>query len=564
MKKLVILLLCLASFLLLASCKGDPDASAEKAYGNILSAYAELLEDKANEATSAAPKKLSEDIAAVIVYAVENCTDVKAMGYSIKDINSDGVCELFLMDKGQRIYGLFTLKENKPTLLLSGENTTITVSADGTIYSSKYVKDVCSYTRVDQIVDGHLDGFEFGYGGVVDGTLVDYYKTEKGITSEITFQEFNSLSESLRHRFMSVKKNNKNAGLWFVPSLKNDSAQSDAPVADFSTYDSVLDMYKKIVEFYPEYNELEWTQGTYDTAYTFRDSGNYEIYNTVFYRGIANKPTKAYFGQEYALDGNNAYGYAKKDLNGDGIEELVLLTDKYEVFAVFTMKNGKAKLLNCVTDPCIDQDGKFRMSVSTGGIVSRDGEYYLYEINDGELKCVSGVGFKVNIYLEKEGWYKTDGKTQTSISAEEGNALYESYGKLTEFYTAEEYNKAFSGLEFIPLFEKTTAVKTHREAFYRNANSSGCRLTVNDFDADSVEFEFYYTYSKHDIETLTLLDSYETTFSTKARFDGSVYTFEHEGTKGYLDFGVNCVWLVIIEGADERILNKPYLFDYYK
>ena len=54
------------------------------------------------------------------------------------------------------------------------------------------------------------------------------------------------------------------------------------------------------------------------------------------------------------------------------------------------------------------------------------------------------MGFNINVYLEKEGWYKTDRYTEIPITDEEGMALYEQYGVLPYDYSNEEYIRDFS------------------------------------------------------------------------------------------------------------------------
>jgi hypothetical protein len=40
------------------------------------------------------------------------------------------------------------------------------------------------------------------------------------------------------------------------------------------------------------------------------------------------------------------------------------------------------------------------------------------------------------------------------------------------------------------------------------------------------------------------------------------YVFEKDGVKGYLEFGVYKIWLVVESSEDEHILSRAYLFDH--
>ena len=274
-------------------------------------------------------------------------------------------------------------------------------------------------------------------------------------------------------------------------------------------------------------------------------------------------PTETYFGYNYATDGDNSYGYAKKDLNGDGVEELILLNDNYEIFALFTEKGGKAQLVDGAYGSWIDENGRIRKELGTGGLVSRDGEGYVYVLDGVELKPEIAVGYKVNIYLQKEGWYKIEDGKKIDVSAEEGETLYAGYDILPFGYSNEEYTRTFSGIEFIPLFELTPAGQKHINTFSNASFINGDTLTVSEFSKNdaTATIKFVYTEGEFDLETNPNPEVHITELNIQAIRNESRYEFEKDGVKGYIEFAVNSAWVVVTESQNEYVVCRAYLFN---
>ena len=77
-------------------------------------------------------------------------------------------------------------------------------------------------------------------------------------------------------------------------------------------------------------------------------------------------------------------GYSKKDLNGDGVKELIIMESEYVLHALYTVKGGEAILLDEFDGrAAIDMFGTVYHSEMIGGNVHR---IYCKNIVDGELK----------------------------------------------------------------------------------------------------------------------------------------------------------------------------------
>ena len=577
MKKIIAVILCLIIMFSVFSCAKHSASDEENAtkpstnapsntvaqspYEAIIRKYTALLNTRMKGETLTEPNQSETEIETDLYKIVRDTADPSIMGYATKDINGDGVEELILLDKSNKIYALFTLQGGASVLLLKADKMSVAIAPDGTVYANQYLKDHGDCTQIKKILGGKLEGLE--YGGEINTGGATYYKIEDGVRAEITQQEKLQLDNSLESIMRNPWYINKTSGFRFISAV-SESSTSTAPVPNFTSYDGIISAYKTIVESFSEYKQSDWINGKFDSLFTITDNESYEVFHEIFWGGIRKMPTETYLGQTYATDGDNSYGYAKKDLNGDGVEELILLNDNYEIFGLFTEKAGKAHLVKGAYGACIDENGHIRKEVSTGGVVSRDGECYVYVLDGTTLKAEIAVGYKVNIYLQKEGWYKIEGGTKVNISAEEGEALYAVYDILPSDYCGEEYTRTFSGIEFIPLYEATLAGQKHINTYSNAWFVNGDTLTVSGFSKNDTTaiIKFVYTEGEFDPETNPNPEVHITELNIQAIRNESRYEFEKDGVKGYIEFAVNSAWVVVTESQNEHVFCRAYLFNY--
>ena len=243
MKKILAVLLCLATLISLASCFSPPNGDTGESrltYEEILARYETLLRAAVEQAAGSADTEAvsraeseeqkasvssAENIESVLSEIVRNCDDPFAMGYATKDINGDGVEELVLLSKSNKLYALFTQQDGKAVLLSKMDDVTAAIAADGTVYASKYVAQEYSCVTVQTIEQGKLTGSEFG--SVLDGETVSYYKLENGTRTEIGRAEYSAFEESVRGILLSPAFYTKKTGLStvsekdFLKKIKN-------------------------------------------------------------------------------------------------------------------------------------------------------------------------------------------------------------------------------------------------------------------------------------------------------------------------------------------------------
>ena len=546
MKKLVFLFVCIILILGITSCNNK----STSAYDGIIETYTSFLTLKQNGEALPEAKDETESLLARIA---DECEDPTMCGYAVKDIDLDGKKELVLMRKDSKILALFTEKDGKPVLLLDVIGSAA-ISPDGTVYYYEYDKDKGSTTQIKIISDGALAGYEHGF----DAATETFYKIEAGVRTEITRDELIDLDTMFTKTVNDFKYITKTAGLRFIGAIPEENT---SPAADFSSYDAILSSFKTMVEAYPDFTKGNWVRGDFDTLFSYENDSDYYTFNSLFSAGASFMPTSTRYGNEFAKDGEKDYGYSIKDLDGDGTDELILLTAKYDIIAIFTQKDGCPHLLDSYYNQryaYIDEAGLIHVKKETGGLTSRDAECYLYSVGKGKLECRFGIGYKVNIYLEKEGFYKTDGKSSEPLTKAEWEALDKEYSIKPYDYSYTEYTKTHANLAFISLFDPPALSNEYAGRYTNSQYIAGDTLTLSDISDTSLSFSFYSVTRKDtslDSEILTSTD-----VGTATKLNG-VYMIESDTVKGHITLGVGHIWLNVTESTDKAIEARCYLFD---
>ena len=147
------------------------------------------------------------------------------------------------------------------------------------------------------------------------------------------------------------------------------------------------------------------------------------------------------------------YGYAFKDLNGNGDCELILLLRDYTVLAVFSTVDGKPKLLDMFwpRHRCAIYDSGLLYTHSSGGAYNWADRIQQISPSGDELILLEEFGVDGYIEAEEKAYYYklVDGE-KLRISETELGEFRERYLGLTGG-TVNEITKN-SGIEFIPLF----------------------------------------------------------------------------------------------------------------
>lgn len=561
MKKLVVLLLCSALLVGLVACTPKtPDVPNETTdtalpeelpleYDSVLDTYRSILQKKQAGEELSAPDDAS-DIDTALYAAVNKCTDAAVMGYAYKDLNRDGTDELILLAKDCTLYALLTLKDGAPVLVQSFANAMAEIESDGTVWYMEREEPFALHIKTLQ--DGALIGTHY-YS--TDGDTRHYFKVVEGEETEITWDEYQYVmdNESMHiFDFGGVHTTTKAVGFYFRPILETES-QEQPPLFTIASYDDVLTAYKHIAQLYPDYDDDAWANGDYESLYTFASQADYELYHALFCSIIGMRPYAGYF-DTVIPNGQNAYCYALDDLNGDGTDELVLMLETYEPIAIFTQKDGRPTLLDHYSPGRavrIDGQGRIIEDRETGGDLGRDSEFYVFEITDGALNCTLGLGAAVNIYLEFEGWYKTDGNTRQPIDQETWETLYASYPELPLGCNEAEYNLQYAGLTLTRLFEAPVASEFHvrDQGEWRRSSYMAPELIIY-----GVDQEIFFGFQIAPFDSESFIDAV-------AVPQGDRYIFDEKGFKGEMTVGAASIILTVTACEDTNLEGRTYIFD---
>lgn len=133
-----------------------------------------------------------------------------------------------------------------------------------------------------------------------------------------------------------------------IPNQKDPPPASDQPNAkiEANTYEDILSIYRLAVEHLGGYYKLypqEFAADMYATEIANASDDVKSVYQSIF------MPCFYLYmhqhGENYQGHGINAFGHTLFDVNGNGTEELVLMTDECDIVAIFAAANGKAKLV---------------------------------------------------------------------------------------------------------------------------------------------------------------------------------------------------------------------------
>ena len=338
-------------------------------------------------------------------------------------------------------------------------------------------------------------------------------------------------------------------------------------VVDFASYESILATYHKLIEIRPNPYQFLWdhweewenslTSASVLPLFTFvSEDAKKEFYNLAC---LAHEyhPNRNWQGYErYTTNATATFGYTYRDLNADGSDELILLTEDYKLLAIYTMKDGKPMRVEDIwggrLSCTIDEQNRLHLFGSFGAANSTEKVCVLGK--DGTLETI--VEYGINGVDENNNLIhvKVVEDQFVVITKEECDALDELYGiDLPEGMLAAEYMRLVVGLEFTPLEPITKLLRyevdgwefareiPEKEDFYPNK-----RLGIRNIDGNDVEL---YDYTLHK--------------SISAIADGNKICFAEEGFVGYFEIFGSCAWITIEECENALYPAGTYLLPYF-
>ena len=570
MMKRILCILLTAILLLpaLCACGSMTPEQQKEAYTPIIEQYTALLTAKQNGETLTPPDTtgMSEGEAAIAEAVFETasaCENPEKMAYTYKDMDGNGTLELLFLTSPRDLQAIFALDGKAPVLLACDDGEKDEdwyFDAEGRVYSTVHTILDMEKKQIEATgIHFHVEGAELVQDVqyiltwfVVNNrpTSTEYFEVVDGTRQPIDEARYNELSADYNRvhdysGFQSIQRKLNAPRMIFLL----DEQTETPPTVDFSTYEAIRETYKAISTRLEDYDTDDWLAGKYDNLFTYPDDVAYSYYQHLLYA---------------AYRGGTCEGYDEIDLNGDGLDELVILNEDYVIKAIFTQKNGTPVLLGAFGyETCwLDGQGLIHIDRNDGYEL----EYSVYELTKkGDYNPVYSILMTEdgNRYLVKDGEKK-------QITFEESlDRLYNEYYPYTEPFTANEHTRLASDLTYTPLtlptedltlagtgktWQKNASLdKTSGKEFGAWSNTYLTFDTVTDTQMNlHIRYEFSFHYPDPDRENYLLVDTTESQLDITATIQDGVLVFDVGGIKGHIEFGQKYLWLVIEEGNDER------------
>ena len=238
-----------------------------------------------------------------------------------------------------------------------------------------------------------------------------------------------------------------------VVDLPNDGVIDEASLV---LYDDVISLYRDFINICQNYVDSKDATEKYAAELGITEEKEKELFSELLnyeYLQYPGRGKEDYSSPHYKL----SCGYALKDLNGDGVAELVLLNDDYTVIAIFSVVDGEPVLLDSYSPRrmCwIGGNGLLRVTYKEDYYITR-----VYNIVGGSPQSELVLEYALEEYYSSNGdlikkYYKREnGKNYEEITEAEYNALKKQYGDYLGESGAEATRK-YSGLKFTSLFSE--------------------------------------------------------------------------------------------------------------
>ena len=578
MKKFLSTLLCFSFLLTVVGCTPTSQTvqtsqmvqtpqSPQKTYevyDDIISQYTALLTAKHNGKELSAPNTdgMDERETAIaealygIVDAREDAQAVENLGYGYKDLDDNGIAELLLLTRYTSIQAIFTVSNEEPILLEAnyGERSSFVFATKNRLFMTRrtVTDHIEEYTYYTCRVDGDKMAYDAVYGEIFDNEKKEIIERFQMINDKRTLIDEEAFNELYREHRKTIQMDYGHISKLIAPRtylpLANDIANKDLPVADFSSYAAIRETYKAISTCLDEFNSYAWMNGEYDNLFAFPNDVSFEYYNRLLYA--------AYCDNYYV-------GYDEIDLNGDGLDELVLMNGDYNINAIFTQKDGVPLLLDVFRSAVcwLDDQGFIHVDCNT----HYELEYSRYEFTkSGDYDLIYSILVADNgkRYLTK------DGKTEQITFEKSLEIYYNDYCRYAEPFSPNEHTRSVSNLTYTPLTEPTEnliqtakGITWHKYADmekttgkdFAHGNTYVTFENVTDTQMDvNFKYTFTFCYPDPDRDHYLLSDTTESSLRIIASAENGVFAFDENGIKGRFEFGQNNLWIIIEESTDQR------------
>lgn len=384
-----------------------------------------------------------------VLYYYDPSIDI---GYAFKDIDGDGYVEFLITEDSSRLYAIFTIINKIPTCIRTFQNGLGYLAPDGTIFYN--VKNGLIYleNNFSKLVDGELVTFTYGWYDSDENAETDndiYFTVDEAcVETTISKDEYDEYRRKYNGYWSYATRHTRLSGLRFYLAIETASSANKA--AAFFDYEIIIDTFTSMATYIAgdgRYAKTKWTSGESDKRMIFLSDEDYYIYNKI--------TAGCVLLQESTTP---VFGYALKDLDNNGVDELLLLDNAYNLFAIFTMVDGNAVLLDSYHEwhtAFIDKNGDIHVKDIVFPGREKDAKYSVYEVAGDKLSLKSSILVTHDLTTVSEklakpsGWYKAVNGEMVAIEQSEYDSLYEAFAGNLGSATYGEYNQLNAGLAFV-------------------------------------------------------------------------------------------------------------------
>lgn len=297
-----------------------------------------------------------------------------------------------------------------------------------------------------------------------------------------------------------------------------------------ASYEDVISIYRMAVAHLEEYYNLypqEFADDMYAAEIANANDEVKHVYQSIF------MPCFYLYmhehGENYQGHGINAYGYTLFDINNNGTDELVLMTDECDLIAIFAMSNGKAKLV-------------FNNPEGTRYYITADGS--IKNRYQGERD--TGFAYYEHTYT----WNNDDTLTDAGESKAPINEFI--YREELCAITKEKITSPFVRLSG-PLTIQKPDIITWEWSDDRQPEWRSVELHIGAGSFTGNGFKFSLVYPN------TLSNIVSNIIATR---EGDVAYFDTPEISGRIEFGYQSIWLIVEKSTVESIESYSYLLTY--
>lgn len=253
--------------------------------------------------------------------------------------------------------------------------------------------------------------------------------------------------------------------------LQTEEPKKEIKAGMFDSYNSIISVYETIVE--RRYAQKEKLMSEYHFA-----SIEEELWFGVIFDTVVRVENEGY--QKCC---NRSFGYARKDLNGDGTDELVLLRGDGELIALFTMQGESPVLLDYTRSgevEWIDEQGRYCAEYDRS--IPNDGNYRamgVYRIgSNGNMELEIEFGKDGDIWLDGGVCYSYQNGEHQRISTIEYQRLSRNFAYKERFWYHETRKNIGADIVLLGAYEGAELIESHD--FYRLYKDQKTGLTLYD------------------------------------------------------------------------------------